>query len=162
MTNLNMKNKENQPHLSKPLEGVIVLDLTHAYSGPFATMHLADQGATVIKLEVPGKGDQCRNWAPIKNEASGYFGYINRNKMGITLDLKSEEGKNVFKDLIKEVDILCENFRVGTMEKLGLGYDILKEINPGLIYASISGFGPSRPKPPSLIIILEPISPSVL
>lgn len=145
MTNLNMKNKENQSHLAKPLEGVMVLDLTHAYSGPFATMHLADQGATVIKLEVPRKGDQCRNWAPIKNEASGYFGYINRNKLGITLDLKSEEGKNVFKDLIKEVDILCENFRVGTMEKLGLGYDVLKEINPGLIYASISGFGLEGP-----------------
>ena len=79
----------------KPLTGVRVLDLTHAYSGPFCTMHLADQGAEVIKLEIPGKGDQCRNWDPIKNGASGYFAYINRNKLGLTLDLKSEKGKEI-------------------------------------------------------------------
>lgn len=129
----------------KPLEGVRVLDLTHAYSGPFCTMHLADQGAEVIKIEVPGKGDQSRNWAPFKNGSSGYFAYINRNKYGMTLDLKSEEGKAVFKKLVAEADVVCENFRVGTMERLGLGYDVLKEINPGLIYASISGFGLEGP-----------------
>lgn len=129
----------------KPLEGVRVLDLTHAYSGPFCTMHLADQGAEVIKIEVPGKGDQSRNWAPFKNGSSGYFAYINRNKYGMTLDLKSEEGKAVFKKLVAESDVVCENFRVGTMERLGLGYDVLKEINPGLIYASISGFGLEGP-----------------
>ena len=130
----------------KPLAGVRVLDLTHAYSGPFCTMHLADQGATVIKLEVPEKGDQSRNWGPFKNGASGYFAYLNRNKYGLTLNLKSEEGKAIFKQLIQEVDVLCENFRVGTMEKMGLGYDVLKEINPGLIYASISGFGLEGPE----------------
>ena len=129
----------------KPLEGVRVLDLTHAYSGPFCTMHLADQGAEVIKLEMPGKGDQSRNWAPFKNGSSGYFAYFNRNKYGLSLDLKSEEGKAIFKELIAETDVLCENFRVGTMEKLDLGYDVLKEINPGLIYASISGFGLEGP-----------------
>lgn len=129
----------------KPLEGVTVLDLTHAYSGPFCTMHLADQGATVIKLEVPGKGDQCRSWAPIKNGASGYFAYINRNKKGLTLNLKEEEGRKVFLELIQKVDVLVENFRVGTMEKLGLGYEVLKEINPKLIYASISGYGLEGP-----------------
>ncbi len=129
----------------RPLAGVKVLDLTHAYSGPFCTMHLADQGAEVIKLEVPGKGDQSRNWAPFKNNSSGYFAYINRNKYGFSLDLKSPEGKEIFKKLVAEVDVLCENFRVGTMEKLGLGYDVLKEVNPGLIYASISGFGLEGP-----------------
>lgn len=129
----------------KPLAGVRVLDLTHAYSGPFCTMHLADQGAEVIKLEVPGKGDQSRAWEPIKNDASGYFAYINRNKLGLTLDLKSEKGKEIFKELIKTVDVLCENFRVGTMERLGLGYETLKELNPSLIYASISGFGLEGP-----------------
>lgn len=130
----------------KPLAGVRVLDLTHAYSGPFCTMHLADQGAEVIKLEVPGKGDQCRNWEPIRNGASGYFAYINRNKLGLTLDLKAEKGKEIFKDLIRQVDVVCENFRVGTMEKLGLGYETLKELNPRLIYASISGFGLEGPE----------------
>lgn len=129
----------------KPLTGVRVLDLTHAYSGPFCTMHLADQGAEVIKVEIPNKGDQSRNWAPFKNGSSGYFAYINRNKYGLSLDLKTEEGKGIFKKLIAETDVLCENFRVGTMEKLGLGYDVLKEINPGLIYASISGFGLEGP-----------------
>ena len=114
----------------KPLTGVRILDMTHAYSGPFCTMHLADQGAEVIKLEVPGKGDQSRNWAPFKNGSSGYFAYINRNKKGLSLDLKSPEGKEIFKKLVAECDVLCENFRVGTMEKLGLGYDVLKEINP--------------------------------
>ena len=129
----------------KTLSGVRVLDLTHAYSGPFCTMHLADQGAEVIKIEVPGKGDQSRNWAPFKNGSSGYFAYINRNKYGITLDLKSEKGRELFKKLVAEADVVCENFRVGTMERLGLGYEVLKEINPGLIYASISGFGLEGP-----------------
>lgn len=134
------------PLAEKPLTGVRVLDLTHAYSGPFCTMHLADQGAEVIKLEVPGEGDQCRNWEPIKNGASGYFAYINRNKLGLTLDLKSQKGKEIFKELICNVDVVCENFRVGTMEKLGLGYETLKELNPRLIYASISGFGLEGPE----------------
>ncbi|MFR6643910.1 MAG: CaiB/BaiF CoA transferase family protein, partial [Megasphaera sp.] len=138
--------KQSADAKTKPLTGVRVLDMTHAYSGPFCTMHLADQGAEVIKLEVPGKGDQSRGWAPFKNGASGYYAYINRNKFGLTLNLKTEEGKAIFKKLIKEVDVVCENFRVGTMEKLGLGYDVLKEINPSLIYASISGFGLEGPE----------------
>lgn len=133
--------KTRSEYIDKPLKGVKILDLTHAYSGPFCTMHLADQGAEVWKLEAPGKGDQSRNWAPFINGSSGYYAYINRNKLGITLDLKSDEGKEIFKELITKVDVVVENFRVGTMEKLGLGYEVLKEINPGLIYASISGFG---------------------
>ena len=129
----------------KPLTGVRILDLSHAYSGPFCTMHLADQGAEVLKLEVPGKGDQSRTWAPFVNGSSGYFAYINRNKYGLSLNLKSDEGKEIFKKLVREVDVVVENFRVGTMEKLGLGYDVLKELNPKLIYASINGFGLEGP-----------------
>lgn len=125
----------------KPLSGVRILDLTQAYSGPFCTMHLADQGAEVIKVEAPGRGDQSRTWGPFEGSASGYFSYVNRNKYGITLDLKSEKGKDIFKQLVKHTDVVCENFRVGTMDRLGLGYETLREINPRLIYASISGFG---------------------
>ena len=129
----------------KPLSGVRVLDLTQAYSGPFCTMHLADQGAEVIKIEVPGVGDQTRSWEPIEGEVSGYFSYINRNKYGMTLNLKTEEGKSLFRELVKTADVVCENFRVGTMERLGLGYESLRELNPRLIYASISGFGLEGP-----------------
>lgn len=130
----------------KPLAGVRVLDLTQAYSGPFCTMHLADQGAEVIKIELPGTGDQTRSWEPMEGQASGYFSYINRNKLGMTLNLKSPEGAEIFKELVKTADVVCENFRPGTMEKLGLGYDVLKELNPRLIYASISGFGLEGPE----------------
>ena len=129
----------------RPLTGVRVLDLTQAYSGPFCTMHLADQGAEVIKIEVPGAGDQSRGWEPMEGEASGYFSYINRNKYGLTLNLKTERGKELFRELVKTADVLCENFRVGTMERLGLGYESLREINPRLIYASISGYGLEGP-----------------
>lgn len=129
----------------KPLAGVRVIDLTQAYSGPVSAMHLADLGAEVIKVEIPKYGDQTRRWEPIVNGNSGYFSYYNRNKSGITLNLKTEEGKEILKGLVKKADVLMENYRVGTMEKLGLGYETLKEINPGLIYASISGFGLEGP-----------------
>lgn len=130
---------------ARPLAGVRVLDLTQAYSGPFCTMHLADQGAEVIKIEAPGIGDQSRRWEPIEGAASGYFSYINRNKYGLTLNLKTERGKEIFRELVKKADVVCENFRVGTMERLGLGYESLRELNPRLIYASISGFGLEGP-----------------
>ncbi len=129
----------------KLLEGVTVLDLTQAYSGPFCTMHLADHGATVIKLERPPKGDQTRSWGPFKNGASAYYALINRNKKGVTLDLSSDKGKDVFRAMVARADVVCENFRVGTMEKLGLGYEDLKKVNPRIIYASISGFGLQGP-----------------
>ena len=125
----------------KPLTGVVVLDLSQAYAGPFCTMHMADQGATVIKIEVPGRGDQSRTWEPVKEGKSAYFSYINRNKYGLSLNLKEEDGKEIFKKLVKKADVVIENFRVGTMDKLGLGYDVLKETNPSIIYAQITGFG---------------------
>lgn len=127
--------------MKRALEGVRVLDLTQAYSGPFCTMNLADHGAEVIKIERPGIGDQTRTWGPFKNNFSAYYAYINRNKKGITLDLSNEEGKEIFKRLVEHADVVVENYKVGTMEKLGLSYDVLKEVNPSLIYASISGFG---------------------
>lgn len=137
--------KAAAPSADKPLAGVRILDLTHAYSGPFCTMHLADHGAEVIKIEAPGRGDQSRGWAPFRNGASGYYAYINRNKYGLSLNLKTEKGKELFRRLVRESDVVVENFRVGTMEKLGLGYEVLREINPRLIYASISGFGLEGP-----------------
>lgn len=127
--------------MRRPLEGVRVLDLTQAYSGPFCTMNLADHGAEVIKIERPGSGDQTRAWGPMENDFSGYYAYINRNKKGITLNLASEEGKKIFTELVKTADVICENYKVGVLEKLGFSYDVLKEINPRIIYGSISGFG---------------------
>lgn len=127
--------------MNRPLEGIRVLDLTQAYSGPFCTMNLADHGAEVIKIERPGSGDQTRAWGPMENNYSGYYAYINRNKKGVTLDLSSEEGKKIFTELVKTADVVCENYKVGVLEKLGFSYDVLKEINPRIIYGSISGFG---------------------
>lgn len=126
---------------STALEGIKVLDLTRVLAGPFCTMLLADLGAEVIKLEIPVKGDDTRQYPPFIGSESGYFMNLNRNKKSITLDLKKPEGKEIFIDLIKKVDVIIENFRPTTMEQLGLGYENLKEINPQVIYASISGFG---------------------
>ena len=126
---------------NRPLEGIRVLDLTQAYSGPFCTMNLADHGAEVIKIEQAGIGDQTRQWGPMVNGASGYFAYVNRNKKGMTLNLKSEEGKKIFTELLKTADVVCENYKVGVLAKLGFPYEVMKEINPRIIYGSISGFG---------------------
>jgi len=123
------------------LKGVRVLDLTRVLAGPYSTMIMADLGAEVIKLEIPGKGDDTRQFGPFIGKESSYFMNLNRNKKGITLNLKSEKGKELFRKMVKESDVVIENFRPGTMEKLGLGYEDLKEINPGVVYGCISGFG---------------------
>ena len=123
------------------LEGVKVLDLTRVLAGPYCGMMLADVGAEVIKIELPGRGDDARKNAPIVNGESAYFMNLNRNKKGMTLNLKSEEGKQIFRELVKKSDIVLENYRPGVMEKLGLGYDDLKKINPSIIYGAVSGFG---------------------
>ena len=136
--------------MKRPLEGIRVLDLTQAYSGPFCTMNLADHGAEVIKIEVPNLGDQTRTWGPIYNGCSGYYSYVNRNKKGMTLNLKSEEGKKIFTELLKTADVVCENYKVGVLTKLGFPYEKMQEINPRIIYGSISGFGlegPLAPRP---------------
>lgn len=123
------------------LSGVKVLDLTRVLAGPYCCMMLADMGADVIKIEMPGRGDDARKNAPIVNGESAYFMNLNRNKRGMTLNLKTEGGKEVFKELVKKADIVVENYRPGVMEKLGLGYEELKKINPSIIYGAVSGFG---------------------
>lgn len=122
------------------LEGVKVLDLTRVLAGPFATMMLADMGAEVIKIEVPKIGDDSRQFGPFLNGESSYYMNLNRNKKGITLNLKGR-GKEIFLEMVKKADIVVENYRPGTMEKLGLGYEELKQINPRIVYGAVSGFG---------------------
>ncbi|MBU0928117.1 MAG: CoA transferase [Spirochaetes bacterium] len=131
--------------MPKPLEGVRVLDLTRVLAGPFCTMMLSDLGAEIIKVEAPGTGDDSRAFGPFRNGQSLYFVNVNRGKKSIAIDLKSEEGKRVLVGLAKECDVVVENFRPGTMEKLGLGWDVLKAANPRLIYAAVSGFGHTGP-----------------
>ncbi len=134
----------------RALEGIKIIDLTRVLAGPFCTMLLADMGAEVIKLEIPGKGDDSRTFPPFKGGQSTYFINFNRNKKSIVLDLKKSSDVNKFLKIIKSMDVLVENFRPGTMEKLGLGYERLKKVNDQIIYASISGFGqfgPYKDKP---------------
>ena len=123
------------------LSGVKVLDLTRVLAGPYCGMMLADMGADVIKIELPGRGDDSRGNAPTVNGESAYFMNLNRNKYGMTLNLKSEEGKKIFTELLKTADVVCENYKVGVLERLGFSYEVMKEINPRIIYGSISGHG---------------------
>ena len=118
----------------KPLAGLRVLDLTRVLAGPYCAMMLADYGADIVKIEPPKVGDDSRAFGPFVGKESAYFMSLNRNKESITLNLKAPEGKEIFKALVKQVDVLVENYRPGTMEKFGLGYEELKQINPKLIY----------------------------
>lgn len=128
------------------LAGIRVLDLSRILSGPFATMILADLGADVIKVEDTGAGDDTRQWAPpYQGDQSAYFLSVNRNKRAISIDLKSTEGRQVARQLARSADVLVQNFRPGTAERLGLGFAALAELNPRLIYASISGYGQTGP-----------------
>ena len=127
------------------LSDMTVVDLSRVLAGPYCSMMFADMGANVIKVEVPDTGDDSRAFAPMVNGESAYYMNLNRNKKSITLNLKSEKGKELFLRLVKKADVLLENFRPGTMEKLGLGYEELKKINPGLIYGCVSGFGQYGP-----------------
>jgi len=127
------------------LLGIRVLDLSRVLAGPYCTMLLADMGAEIIKLEIPGRGDDAREFPPFKDGQSLYYTNLNRGKRSITLNLKHPEGKRVFIELVKRCDVLLENFRPGTMDRLGLGYEELKSVNPRLVYASISGFGQTGP-----------------
>lgn len=141
----------------KMLQNVKVLDLTRVLAGPFATMILADLGADVLKIERPGTGDDSRSFGPYVHGESGYFMSINRNKKSMTLNLKTERGRDIFKQLIPSFDVVVENFRPGTMDKLGLGYENLKELNPRIIYAAISGFGRTGPysRRPAYDIVIQ-------
>ena len=130
----------------QPLKGIRVLDLTRVLAGPYCAMLLGDMGAEVIKVEEPGKGDDTRGWPPFSGGESTYFMSVNRNKKSITLNLKAPEGRELLKKLVKKSDVVLENFRTGTMEKLGLGYATLAKLNPRLVYCAISGFGESGPE----------------
>ena len=125
--------------------GVKILDLTRVLAGPVCTMMLADMGADVIKIEIPGKGDDSRAFSPFQNGESAYFMNLNRNKKGITLNMKAPEGKKVFLEMVKKADMVVENFRPGVMDRFGFGYEELKKINPGIIYGAVSGFGHTGP-----------------
>ncbi|WP_028998631.1 CaiB/BaiF CoA transferase family protein [Azohydromonas australica] len=130
-----------------PLAGVRVLDVSQVMAGPYACMLLGDLGADVVKIEPPGTGDQTRGAMGFKLKGNDSLGFINlnRNKRSIAINLKSEAGKEVMRRLVAEADVLVENYRPGVLKKLGFGYDACREINPRLVYASISGFGQSGP-----------------
>lgn len=132
--------------MSKALEGVRVIDLTHAYNGPFCTTLLADNGADVIKIE-PSGGDQCRQWGPMdeKSGESGFFAFLNRNKKGMTLNLKNPKALDIFYDLVRDADVVVQNYRAGVAEKLHVDYETIRKINPRVIYAAGSGFGQDSP-----------------
>lgn len=130
---------------TKPFEGIKVLDFTQALAGVFCAWQLADLGADVWKVERYGYGDQSRSWPPFINDLSVLYASFNRNKRSISIDTAKEQGQELIKELVKHVDVVLENFKVGTMEKLGVGYDVLAKINPKIIYGSVSGFGIEGP-----------------
>ena len=131
---------------SKPLAGIRVLDLTRVLAGPFCTMNLADLGAEVIKIELPGRGDDSRSFAPIlPGGDSGYYYSVNRGKRSVTIDLRKAEGAQVFLALAAKSDVVVENFSPGTMQRFGIGYAELQAANPRIILCSISGFGQTGP-----------------
>lgn len=140
---------ENVTKSSGPLSNITVIDLTRVLAGPYCTMVLSDLGARVIKVENPTGGDDARHIGPFvesgESRKSAYFMSLNRDKESIALDLKSDDDRQVLLDLLKQADVLVENFRPGVMEKLGLGYDDLHALYPELIYASVSGFGQTGP-----------------
>src|SRR2546426_4798931 len=127
--------------MPKPLDGIRVLDLTRVLAGPFCTMNLADLGADVIKIELPGRGDDSRGYMPMipGTSDSGYFYSVNRGKKSVTLDLRERDGAAIFLELVYRCDIVVENFAAGTMERFGLGYEALSGVNRGIILCSISG-----------------------
>lgn len=129
-----------------PLEGVRVLELTHAWAGPYCGMMLGDMGAEVIKIESPRQEPEARGGFPYIGDESVIFMMLHRNKKSLTLDLKQPEGIAIFTDLLRSADVLIQNFRPGVMERLGLSYEKLREINPALVYASLSGYGNTGPK----------------
>lgn len=138
------------------LQGLRVLDLSRVLAGPYCTMMLADYGADIIKIEPPEVGDDSRAFGPFVGKESAYFMSLNRNKRSMTLNFKRKEECDLFKEMVKQADVVVENYRPGTMEKFGLGYEELKQINPRLIYAACSGFGhsgPYRDKPAYDIIV---------
>ncbi len=140
------------------LEGIRVLDVSRVLTGPYCSQMLADLGADVVKIEMPGKGDDTRAWGPpFQGGESAYFLSINRNKRSVTVNLKAPEGRKIALDLAARSDVFLENFAPGVAERLGLGYDAVRAVNPGIVYCSISGFGQEGPyrDHPAYDIILQ-------
>lgn len=129
----------------RALEDVVILDLTRVVAGPLSSSILGDMGARVIKIEIPERGDDSRQYGPYVNGESAYFAMLNRSKEGITLNLKSQKGHDMFLQMVKKADVVLENYRPGVMDKLGLGYDVLKKVNNQIIYGEVSGFGSFGP-----------------
>jgi crotonobetainyl-CoA:carnitine CoA-transferase CaiB-like acyl-CoA transferase len=154
MENLKQANAQQPP----PLKGIRVLDLTRIIAGPYCAMVLGDLGAEVIKIEQPKIGDESRAWGPpwVGETVSAYFTAINRNKKSLTLNFKHPQGIDIFKRLVKNSDVVLENFRPGTMDELGIGYEVLREINPRIVYCDMTGYGtdgPYRDKPGVDVIV---------
>jgi CoA:oxalate CoA-transferase len=143
-----------------PFSGVLVIDLTRVLAGPFCTMLFADLGARVIKVEQPGSGDDSRAYGPFRDGKSVYFSFVNRGKESIALDLKNEHDRTLLLRMVERADVLVENFRPGTMEKLGFTYEELAKLNPRLVYASGSGFGQTGPmsRQPAYDTVVQAIS----
>ena len=132
--------------MSGPLEGIRVVDLSRIVVGPYCTMVLGDMGADVVKIEIPGRGDETRMWGPpFAGGESAYYISLNKNKRSLSLNFKNEKGKQILQRLIAESDVLVENYRLGTLEKMGFGYESVKKMNPRLIYCSITGYGNTGP-----------------
>ena len=131
--------------MHQPLEDITILDLSRVYAAPAGTMILGDLGADVIRIEPPGGSDSMREWGPFVNGESTYYFSANRNKRSIVLNLKTERGRALFLQLVKKADVVVENFKTGTMERLGLSYDVLKDVNERIIMCSVTGFGQSGP-----------------
>jgi len=131
--------------MMQPLENIRILDLSRVYAAPAGSMMLADLGAEVIRIEHPKGSDSMRDWGPFVQEQSTYYLCANRNKKSILLDLKTTEGRERFKDLVKDADIVLENFKTGDMARMGLSYEELKKVNPRLIYCAVTGFGQTGP-----------------
>jgi len=129
----------------QPMDDIRVLDLSRVYAAPAGAMTLGDLGADVIRVEPPGGSDSMREWGPFVNGESTYYMSANRNKRSVTIDLKDPSGKKLFLDLVRTADVVIENFKTGTMKKLGIGYESLKEVNPGIILCSVTGFGHTGP-----------------
>jgi CoA:oxalate CoA-transferase len=143
-----------------PFSGLLVLDLTRVLAGPFCTMMLAELGARVIKVENPLGGDDSRSFEPMVDGHSAYFMSLNRGKESIALDLKAEADRALFLRMVRRADVLVENYRPGTLDRLGLGYEQLREVNPGLVYAAVSGFGHTGPwsRRPAYDLIAQALS----
>ena len=135
----------NEATAKGPFEGITVIDLTHVLNGPFGTQILCDLGARVIKVEQPGHGDDTRTYGPFVEDQSLYYSFVNRGKESVILNLKDEKDREIFVNMLKQADVLAENYRPGALDKLGFSWEELQQINPRLIYASSSGFGHTGP-----------------